>query len=186
MAGEQNQHEVGVQDMGGCDKIRQFKDSKLVELNSVKQNAEGEEEKRILRSHLKRMQRLSFWTCMTMGEFSYASMGWMRQLRNKKCWKYALSLKDQEASGSLVAKTIPNEKLSIATRFLETLAFVCQMRKAARDFKLDECASEVSELWQDGEAARTEAQQLLFTPQGKPLVGLLADVGDGSCRFSPR
>jgi hypothetical protein len=46
---------------------------------------------------------------------------------------------------------------------------------------LDECASDVKELWRDGDAALTEAQQLLFTP---PVVGLLADVGGKRYRFN--
>jgi hypothetical protein len=61
------------------------------------------------------------------------------------------------------------------------LAFVCQMRLSKRDFKLAECTSHVAELWQDSEDARSEAQQVLFT---SPIVGLLADVGDESYRFS--
>jgi hypothetical protein len=73
------------------------------------------------------------------------------------------------------------DRLEVVARFLETLAFVCQMRLATRDFMLDECASDVKELWRDGDAALTEAQQLLFTP---PVVGLLADVGGKRYRFN--
>jgi serine/threonine protein kinase len=83
---------------------------------------------------------------------------------------------DEDASGGLEDK-----KREVATQYLEVLAFVCQMRLAKRDFKLAECSSHVAELWQDSEDALCEAQQVLFT---SPIVGLLADVGDESYRFS--
>ena len=82
--------------------------------------------------------------------------------------------------GRVQEEDVPG-KLEVATRFLETLAFVCQMRLATRDFQLEACAAYVSELWQAGDAARSESQQLLFTGQ---IVGLLAIVGDGCYRFN--
>jgi hypothetical protein len=74
-----------------------------------------------------------------------------------------------------------DKKREVASLFLETLAFVCQMRLATRDFKLEDCASHMSELWQDTEEALSEAAQLLFT---SPTVGLLAAVGGNSYRFN--
>jgi hypothetical protein len=82
-------------------------------------------------------------------------------------------------SAPTLGKSASNDKA--ATQYLETLAFVCQLRLATRDFKLSECASHVQELWQDSEDALSEAQQVLFT---SPIVGLLADVGHESHRFS--
>ncbi len=46
---------------------------------------------------------------------------------------------------------------------------------------IEDCASHMSELWQDTEEALSEAQQLLFT---SPAVGLLAAVGGNSYRFN--
>jgi hypothetical protein len=83
---------------------------------------------------------------------------------------------DEDASGGLEDK-----KREVATQYLEVLAFVCQMRLAKRDFKLAERTSHVQDLWQGSEDALSEAQQFLFT---SPIVGLLADVGEGSYRFS--
>ena len=73
------------------------------------------------------------------------------------------------------------EQQDVATQFLQTLAFVCQMCLATRDFNLEECAPLMSQYWQDTVDALSDAQKLLFT---KPIVGLLAELGDGSCRFS--
>jgi len=63
----------------------------------------------------------------------------------------------------------------LATKYLETLAFVCQLRLEERDFTLAGCHGHMHELWgADQLESLSESEKNLFE---RPIVGLLTDVG---------
>jgi len=74
-----------------------------------------------------------------------------------------------------------HEEKETAVEYLETLAFVCQLRLQKRDFVLNDCQKDVIALWKHDQAALYSAHELLF---GKPIVGLLSSSGDKGFRFS--
>jgi len=63
----------------------------------------------------------------------------------------------------------------LATKYLETLAFVCQLRLEERDFTLAGCQRHMHEVWgADQLDSLSESEKNLFTG---PIIGLLTDVG---------
>ena len=63
----------------------------------------------------------------------------------------------------------------LATRYLETLAYVCQLQRKERDFTLAACQGHMHELWgADQLESFSESEKNLFKG---PIVGLLTGVG---------
>ena len=82
---------------------------------------------------------------------------------------------------SRVGESEIKELLIVATEFLETLAFVCQMQREERDFKLATCMTNMQNLWMHDIALLAQIRKLLF---GGAVVGLLSKVGSDEYRFS--
>jgi len=83
--------------------------------------------------------------------------------------------------GSTFEKSEMKEASMLATEYLETLSFVCQMQREERDFKLATCMTSMEMLWERDVAFLAEIRDLLFKD---PVVGLLSGVGINEYRFS--
>ena len=84
---------------------------------------------------------------------------------------------------SRVRKSEIKELLVLATEFpsLETLAFVSQVQREERDFRLATCMTSVRVLWMRDVALLANIREVLFKD---PVVGLLSKVGRQEYRFS--
>ena len=71
--------------------------------------------------------------------------------------------------------------LKVATHYLETLAFVCQMRLKKRDFTFSGCATEMRGRWNHSQDVLAATRELVCKA---PMVRLLTGVGGDSYRFT--